>query len=74
MIEHTTWRKLIYKLAEEYPDCLMLNFTIKVGTIRFFTLQFIYAIFNTFNVVVTYYTLVIFIFYPALLLANLKKK
>lgn len=30
MIEHPTWRSLIYKLAEEYPDCLMLNFTIKV--------------------------------------------
>ena len=33
MIEHTTWRSLVYKLAEEYPDCLMLNFTIKVGLI-----------------------------------------
>ena len=30
MIEHPTWRSLVYKLAEEYPDCLMLNFTIKV--------------------------------------------
>lgn len=30
MIEHPTWRKLIYRLAEEYPDCLMLNFTIKL--------------------------------------------
>jgi negative elongation factor C/D len=30
MIEHTTWRSLIYRLAEEYPDCLMLNFTIKL--------------------------------------------
>lgn len=30
MIEHPTWRSLIYKLAEEYPDCLMLNFTIKL--------------------------------------------
>lgn len=30
MIEHPTWRSLIYRLAEEYPDCLMLNFTIKV--------------------------------------------
>lgn len=30
LIEHPTWRSLIYKLAEEYPDCLMLNFTIKV--------------------------------------------
>lgn len=32
LIEHPTWRSLIYKLAEEYPDCLMLNFTIKVWT------------------------------------------
>ena len=31
MIEHPTWRSLIYKLAEDYPDCLMLTFTIKVG-------------------------------------------
>lgn len=30
MIEHHTWRSLIYKLAEDYPDCLMLNFTIKL--------------------------------------------
>ncbi|KAJ4430064.1 beta ketoadipyl CoA thiolase, th1, partial [Periplaneta americana] len=30
MIEHPTWRSLIYRLAEEYPDCLMLNFTIKL--------------------------------------------
>lgn len=30
LIEHPTWRSLIYRLAEEYPDCLMLNFTIKV--------------------------------------------
>lgn len=30
MIEHPTWRSLIYKLAEDYPDCLMLNFTIKL--------------------------------------------
>lgn len=33
MIEHPTWRSLIYKLAEEYPDCLMLTFTIKVCVI-----------------------------------------
>lgn len=32
LIEHPTWRSLIYRLAEEYPDCLMLNFTIKVST------------------------------------------
>ncbi|KAF4519090.1 hypothetical protein B566_EDAN001682 [Ephemera danica] len=30
IIEHPTWRSLIYRLAEEYPDCLMLNFTIKL--------------------------------------------
>ncbi|XP_003739553.2 negative elongation factor D [Galendromus occidentalis] len=30
MIDHPAWRKLIYSLAEEYPDCLMLNFTIKL--------------------------------------------
>jgi negative elongation factor C/D len=30
MIEFPTWRNLFYKLAEEYPDCLMLNFTIKL--------------------------------------------
>ncbi|OQR75335.1 negative elongation factor D-like [Tropilaelaps mercedesae] len=30
MIDHPAWRKLIYRLAEEYPDCLMLNFTIKL--------------------------------------------
>ena len=30
MTEHMNWRSMIYKLAEEYPNCLMLNFTIKV--------------------------------------------
>lgn len=30
MIDHHTWRSLIYRLAEDYPDCLMLNFTIKL--------------------------------------------
>ncbi|CAG0882404.1 unnamed protein product [Darwinula stevensoni] len=30
MVEHGTWRSLIYRLAEDYPDCLMLNFTIKL--------------------------------------------
>jgi len=30
MIQHPTWRGLFYKLAEQYPDCLMLNFTIKM--------------------------------------------
>ena len=28
--EYPTWRSLIYRLAEDYPDCLMLNFTIKL--------------------------------------------
>ncbi|WAR13302.1 NELFD-like protein [Mya arenaria] len=30
MILFPTWRELFYRLAEEYPDCLMLNFTIKL--------------------------------------------
>ncbi|CAB3367523.1 Hypothetical predicted protein [Cloeon dipterum] len=30
IIEHPTWRSLVYRLAEEYPDCLLLNFTIKL--------------------------------------------
>lgn len=30
LIMHKTWRSLVYKLAEDYPDCLMLTFTIKV--------------------------------------------
>ncbi|KAF0290053.1 Negative elongation factor D [Amphibalanus amphitrite] len=30
IIKHPTWRSLIYRLAEEYPDCMMLNFTIKL--------------------------------------------
>jgi len=30
MIEHPTWRSLIYRLAEDYSDCLMLTFTIKL--------------------------------------------
>ena len=30
LIDHPTWRSLVYKLAEDYPDCLMLTFTIKV--------------------------------------------
>jgi len=29
MIEHPTWRSLFYQLAEEFPECLMLNFIIK---------------------------------------------
>ena len=34
MIDYPTWRHLFYKLAEEYPDCLMLNFTIKVSVVN----------------------------------------
>lgn len=30
MIDHPTWRSLVYKLAEDYPDCLMLSFAIKL--------------------------------------------
>uniref|UniRef100_A0A4W3J9I5 Negative elongation factor complex member C/D n=1 Tax=Callorhinchus milii TaxID=7868 RepID=A0A4W3J9I5_CALMI len=30
MIAHVTWRDLFYKLAEAHPDCLMLNFTVKL--------------------------------------------
>ncbi|KAJ8897124.1 hypothetical protein PR048_002470 [Dryococelus australis] len=30
IVEHPTWRSLVYRLAEEYPDCLTLNFTIKL--------------------------------------------
>jgi len=30
MIQQPTWRALFYKLAENHPDCLMLNFTIKM--------------------------------------------
>lgn len=30
MIKHPLWRQLFYKLAEEYPDCLMLSLTIKL--------------------------------------------
>lgn len=32
MIEHPIWRKMLYTLAELHPNCLMLNFTIKVNT------------------------------------------
>lgn len=34
MIAHTTWRDLFYKLAEAHPDCLMLNFTVKVTEVN----------------------------------------
>lgn len=30
LIEHSIWRKMLYKLAEQHPNCLMLNFTIKL--------------------------------------------
>ena len=30
MIEHSVWRHMLYKLAEKHPNCLMLNFTIKL--------------------------------------------
>ncbi|CAG2106667.1 unnamed protein product [Medioppia subpectinata] len=30
MIAHQPWRALVYKLAEDYPDCLMLTFTVKL--------------------------------------------
>ncbi len=30
MIQIQIWRKMLYKLAEQHPNCLMLNFTIKV--------------------------------------------
>uniref|UniRef100_A0A915CLW5 Negative elongation factor D n=1 Tax=Ditylenchus dipsaci TaxID=166011 RepID=A0A915CLW5_9BILA len=30
LISHQPWRKLIYDLAEHYPNCLMLNFAVKL--------------------------------------------
>ena len=30
MVQYGTWRDLFYQLAEQYPDCLMLKFTIKL--------------------------------------------
>ena len=30
IINVPTWRSLIYKLAEDYPDCLMLNYIVKL--------------------------------------------
>ena len=35
MIEHSIWRSMLYKLAELHPNCLMLNFTIKVNQLDF---------------------------------------
>lgn len=39
MIEHSIWRKMLYILAEQHPNCLMLNFTIKVIHIWFLVLN-----------------------------------
>lgn len=30
LISHASWRSMIYQLSEQYPDCLMLNFAIKL--------------------------------------------
>uniref|UniRef100_A0A182T297 TH1 protein n=1 Tax=Anopheles maculatus TaxID=74869 RepID=A0A182T297_9DIPT len=30
MIEFPTWRSLIYRLTEEHPDCLLLNYALKL--------------------------------------------
>ena len=30
MIQYISWRELFYQLAEQYPDCLMLKFTMKL--------------------------------------------
>ncbi len=30
MIQHSSWRELFYQLAEQYPDCLMLKFAMKL--------------------------------------------
>lgn len=30
LISHRPWRQLIYDLAERYPNCLMLNFAVKL--------------------------------------------
>lgn len=35
MIEFFIWRELFYKLVEEYFDCLMFNFIVKVNSIFF---------------------------------------
>ena len=32
MIGYSTWRNMIYQLAEQFPDCLLLKFAIKVST------------------------------------------
>jgi negative elongation factor C/D len=33
MIDHPIWRNMLYQLAEEHPNCVLLNFTIKVNTL-----------------------------------------
>lgn len=30
LVSHRPWRRLIYQLAEHYPNCLMLNFAVKL--------------------------------------------
>ena len=30
LVENKKWRNIVYELAEDYPDCLMLTFTVKL--------------------------------------------
>ena len=39
MISFSPWRELFYQLAEQYPNCLMLKFTIKVLLLPFLRYQ-----------------------------------
>ena len=39
MIGYPTWRNLVYQLAEQFPDCLMLKFAIKVHTSLFLSIM-----------------------------------
>ncbi|KAI6182670.1 Negative elongation factor D [Aphelenchoides bicaudatus] len=32
LISHSSWRHLIYQLSEQYPQCLMLNFAVKLAS------------------------------------------
>lgn len=32
LITHSAWRRLIYNLSEQYPQCLMLNFSVKLAS------------------------------------------
>lgn len=50
MIEHSIWRKMLYILAEQHPNCLMLNFTIKVIHIWFLVLN-LWTIKKSFRIV-----------------------